>query len=273
MFFNAIDDEMKKLYITDRNKHDILLWIIYNTNYQEEYKDLKQYQCYMSLRSLSESTNIDYSKTQRTFRQLIKEGYISYIVKSKSKYNPSIIQCHFIEKKITLYSNKYLVLQENNNMTVSEAHTEDLTTKLTNCSSNENESLKIEKREPIELSANEQLLKDNAKLNHALNNEQIEQVNQLDTDRLIKAIEQANKFAIGKYSLNYILAIYKNNHVNTIEEPHRDTRGNVVKGAYQQKINTKPLTKYHNTFNEHYKNYTEDELEAKLLKMQSKRKI
>lgn len=34
------------------------------------------------------------------------------------------------------------------------------------------------------------------------------------------------------------------------------------------KSNVKPLTRHHNSFNEHYKNYDPDELERKLLKMQ-----
>ena len=69
MFFNAIDDDMRKLYMTDKDKHDILLWIIYNTNYQEEYNGLGKYQCYISLRTLSENTKVDYAKTQRIFKK------------------------------------------------------------------------------------------------------------------------------------------------------------------------------------------------------------
>lgn len=137
MFFNAIDDEMRKLYISDKEKHDILLWIIYNTNYQEEYENLRQYQCYISLRSLSEGTNVDYSKTQRKLNELISDGYISYIFKSKSRYKSSIIYCHFIEQKIVLNKNKYLVSKNENNNTLSEPHTDDLEAKSTNYSMNE----------------------------------------------------------------------------------------------------------------------------------------
>ena len=36
----------------------------------------------------------------------------------------------------------------------------------------------------------------------------------------------------------------------------------------KEKSNVKPLTRHHNSFNEHYKNYNPDELERKLLKMQ-----
>lgn len=36
----------------------------------------------------------------------------------------------------------------------------------------------------------------------------------------------------------------------------------------KEKSSVKPLTRHHNSFNEHYKNYNPDELERKLLKMQ-----
>lgn len=102
MFFNAVDDEMRKLFITDKDKHDILLWIIYQTNYQETYKDLKLHQCYISLRTLSEQTKVEYSKAKRIVNKLLKDGYISYVFKSKNQYKPSIIQCNFIEAKTGL---------------------------------------------------------------------------------------------------------------------------------------------------------------------------
>ena len=31
------NEEMKKIFNEDIDKHNILTWIIYNTNYQEEY--------------------------------------------------------------------------------------------------------------------------------------------------------------------------------------------------------------------------------------------
>ena len=38
------------------------------------------------------------------------------------------------------------------------------------------------------------------------------------------------------------------------------------------KSNVKPLTRHHNSFNEHYKNYDPDELERKLLKIQEEKR-
>lgn len=40
----------------------------------------------------------------------------------------------------------------------------------------------------------------------------------------------------------------------------------------KKKSNVRPLTRYHNSFNEHYKKYDPDELERKLLKMQEERR-
>jgi len=40
----------------------------------------------------------------------------------------------------------------------------------------------------------------------------------------------------------------------------------------KEKSNVKPLTRYHNSFNEHYKNYDPDELEKKLLKIQEEKR-
>lgn len=40
----------------------------------------------------------------------------------------------------------------------------------------------------------------------------------------------------------------------------------------KEKSSVKPLTRYHNSFNEHYKNYNPDELEKKLLKIQEEKR-
>lgn len=130
-------------------------------------------------------------------------------------------------------------------------------------------SLTIASTSSEELTENVKLIQD-AKLSHGLSTEQIEQVNQLDTDRLNKAIKQANKHT-NRYNLNYILAIYNNQ--KTYEEPHRNSEGQVVKGAYQQKFNDKAVnTRYHNSFNEHFRNYSHEELERKLLEAQARKR-
>lgn len=97
MFFN-FNEDMKKIFNEDIDKHNILTWIIYNTNYQEECNGLKIYQCYISNRIISNDTNINLTKVQRLLKTLEEEGFISYVYKSKSKHTSSIIYADFIAK-------------------------------------------------------------------------------------------------------------------------------------------------------------------------------
>lgn len=46
MFFNGFDERAREIFKVDKSKHNVLSWIIYNTNYQEEYKGLTNRECY-----------------------------------------------------------------------------------------------------------------------------------------------------------------------------------------------------------------------------------
>lgn len=89
-------EDMRTIFNQDIDKYNILSWIIYNTNYQEECNGLKKYQCYVSIRAISEDTNINHAKTHRLLKKLIDNGFISYVKKSKSKHTSSIIYADFI---------------------------------------------------------------------------------------------------------------------------------------------------------------------------------
>ena len=96
MYFKFHED-MRKIFSEDIDKHNILAWIIYNTNYQqEEYKGLKKYQCYISSATISKCAGIQLTKVKRLFKTLEDEGFISYAYKSNSKKSPSIIYVDFI---------------------------------------------------------------------------------------------------------------------------------------------------------------------------------
>ena len=97
MYFKFHED-MRKIFNEDIDKHNILTWIIYNTNYQEEYNGLKIYQCYISSSIISKCTGIELTKTKRLLKTLEEEGFISYVYKSKSKHTSSIIYADFIAK-------------------------------------------------------------------------------------------------------------------------------------------------------------------------------
>lgn len=130
----------------------------------------------------------------------------------------------------------------------------------------------------VEASTNELLVNKNCKLTKKLTKDDIVDINKMDTEKLIQAINQANKKQGNKaYHINYLKTTYRNIE-NNLLQPHREAL-EVKTNNYSNndnknntEVNTKPLTRYHNSFNEHYKNYGEDELEAKLLKMQAKRK-
>lgn len=162
------------------------------------------------------------------------------------------------------YIHKYLVVK-NNNESLSEPPQDDTDDKSTNSSSDNIKSDTEPINKPIELSVNEKLLRDVSI--QKLNSEQLEQLNKLDTDKLIKTIEIAKQNS-NNINFNYLLAIYNNK--KTYEEAHRNAKGQAIKGAKQQVFTVK--TKYHNSFNEHYKNYDYDELEHKLLQMQERRR-
>ena len=96
MYFKFHED-MRKIFNEDIDKHNILTWIIYNTNYQqEEYNGLKKYQCYISSATISKCAGVQLTKVKRLLKTLEDEGFISYVYKSKSKHTSSIIYANFI---------------------------------------------------------------------------------------------------------------------------------------------------------------------------------
>lgn len=96
MFFNSFNEHMRDIFLKDIDKHNILAWIIYNTNYNPKgYKGLKLHQCYITNSTVVKDTRIDKSKVQRTLKALENEGYFKYFVKSEGGKKPSIINVNF----------------------------------------------------------------------------------------------------------------------------------------------------------------------------------
>ena len=93
---------MRRIFMTDVEKHNVLAWIIYKTNYQIRYEGLCKYQCYMTTRNIANDIKLPLAKVQRILKQLELDGYISYVKKSKSKHESSIIFANFIEKYDTV---------------------------------------------------------------------------------------------------------------------------------------------------------------------------
>ncbi|WP_300381213.1 DnaD domain protein [Clostridium sp.] len=101
IFFSAFDKRSREIFNEDMDKFLVLAWIIYNTNYQIEYKGLERNQCYFSYSVLENKLRIKRSKLQRIIRELESEDIIQWIYKSNYKDKKSII---VLKKR---YSKKY----------------------------------------------------------------------------------------------------------------------------------------------------------------------
>lgn len=126
-------------------------------------------------------------------------------------------------------------------------------------------------------STNELLLEQKGKIVRKLKAEELEEINQLDTELLSKAIDRANSYKPNGYHIGYLLKTY-DSVKNNPTEPQRQAQSNKPSNNSNNNkkdntgANTKPLTRYHGTFNEHFRNYAPDELEEQLLKMQAKKR-
>ena len=135
---------------------------------------------------------------------------------------------------------------------------------------------KVENIDLVETSTNELLVEQKGKTVRKLKAEELEEINQLDTELLIKAIERANLYKPNGYHIGYLLKTYDS--VKNPTEPQKQAQSNKPSNNSNNNkkdntgANTKPLTRYHGTFNEHFRNYAPDELEEQLLKMQAKKR-
>lgn len=242
--------DLKSIWNDKQLKSNEKLVLIYlGSHYNEKYG-----YAYPKREQIQEATGISLKTLNKILNSLEDKGYIT------RRNNP------LKSGKNTLYYiNKYLVIKSDEN-TLSEPTETSTDNKPTNISNDNVKSDTEPHREPIEKSVNEKLLNDIGI--NKLNSEQLEQLNKLDTDKLIKTIEIAKQNS-NNINFNYLIAIYNNR--STYEEPHKTTTGKVVKGANQQVFTTGIKTNWHGSFNEHFRKYSEAELESKLLKLQNSR--
>lgn len=204
---------------------------------------------------IQEDTGISKNTLSKIFNSLENQGYI------KRQQNPNKGGRNNI-----YYIYKYVINDTIYHTSPQKSQREVLDCSMNDLSKEETENL-TESIKHLELSTNERLIENKSNINHKLTNEQKEILNKLDTDRLMKAIQSANRFAKGMYSFNYLITIYKNQIKKYVDKPK------VNKPKANKPVSDKPnkiKTKYHNTFNEHYKDYEPDDLEKKLLKMQGR---
>ncbi|WP_069998243.1 conserved phage C-terminal domain-containing protein [Cellulosilyticum sp. I15G10I2] len=105
MFFNGFSDYTRKTFNEDKDKHNVISWLIYNANYQEEYNGLKKRECYFSYSVLEDDCEISRGRLQIIMKELEEEGFIEWINKSKVKHQRSILRLIFQYGKT--YSNEY----------------------------------------------------------------------------------------------------------------------------------------------------------------------
>lgn len=82
-FFKILLIMLRRIFNDNIVKYNVLSWIIFNTNYSQEFQGLKARECYFSYSILEEKLNITRYKLQRIMKELINEGFIEWVSKSK----------------------------------------------------------------------------------------------------------------------------------------------------------------------------------------------
>lgn len=244
------------------NEKLVLIYLI-------DYYSLTKGYSYKLRKQIEEETGISLKTVNNSLKSLENKGYITI-----KKYT------HDTGRNNIYYIHKYLVAGECIKPVDVDARTKKTTNKQEAVQVNE-----VVVENGREQSTNELLVIENCKLTKKLTKDDIVDINKMDTDKLLQAIKQANKSQGNKsYHVNYLKTTYRNIE-NNFSEPHskaeNENSSNLSNNHKKSntKANTKKYynnhypvkTKYHDSFNEHFRNYSEEELEAKLLKMQNRR--
>lgn len=245
-------------FYSDRNldiyEKAVLSYLIryYNTKLGYSFPTRKQIQ---------EDNGISTGKLNQVLNNLEEKGYITRAI------NP-----HKGGRNNIYYIHKYLVSskKEAPAETINDTNSDDANSNI---------------KKAVEASTNELLVNEKAKVKRDLNENDKEYLKELDTDTLIKAIDRANEFKPKGYHIGYIAKCYdtikkeqqeedrqakESKTSNNSDDNNKGNTGANTKDYHNNNYSVK--TKYHDTFNEHFRDYTPDELERKLLKMQAKRK-
>lgn len=253
MEYLKLDKEILKDKNLKSNEKLVLIYLIGYNNSDLEYS-------FPTYKQIKDDTGISIKTLAKIFNSLEDKGYI------RRANNPNKGG-----RNNVYYIYKYVVTDKVNDMTSQEPTEEVVDNQSTN-SSNDNIESDTEPMIETELSANEQLLYREGI--QKLNSEQKEKINKLDTDKLMKAIEVA-KQNTNNINFNYLLAIYNNNFRNKkvvkLDDNSKDPTKKPIKQS-SKTSNTNVKTKWHDSFNEHFRKYSEDELEQKLLRMQASRR-
>lgn len=230
-------------------------------SYLIRYYNMKLGYSFPTRKQIQEDNGISTGKLNQVLNNLEEKGYITRAINRHKGGRNNIYYIH-----------KYLVFSKK------EAPAETINDKN---SDDANSNIK----KAVEASTNELLVNEKAKVKRDLNDNDKEYLKELDTDTLIKAIDRANGFKPKGYHIGYIAKCYdtikkeqqeedrqakESKTSNNSDDNNKGNTGANTKDYHNNNYSVK--TKYHDTFNEHFRDYTPDELERKLLKMQAKRK-
>ena len=239
--FTRFKNEIWKDRNIKGNEKLVLLYLISYNNEALGYS-------FPTRKQIQDDTGISENTLGKTLNSLIDKGYITK-EEHKSKTGKNNIY----------YIHKYLVASKKD---TTEAPAD---------------ANKVENIDLVETSTNELLVEQKGKIVRKLKAEELEEINQLDTELLIKAINQANFYKPNGYHIGYLLKAY-DTVKNNPSKPQREAQSNKPSNNSNNNkkdntgANTKPLTRYHGTINEHFRQYAPDELEEQLLKMQAKKR-
>lgn len=287
--FYMIGEDIQRLIVEDQDKYLVTSWIIFNTNYQAEYKDLKQFESYITINGLMDNLNLSRAKIQRILKELLNDNMIEYTFKSNTKNKPSIIKANFIaNNQIYHYDNNTnndtvnnTDNNTNNNTVVTVENTKSEVVDKTNNNTNDNtnnntDNLTLSKYNNLNINLNDlskvivvnskqlELINKKCRITGAITEQQQREIKNMNMDLLEKTIEKCNTYK-SSYNINYLLQAYRN------ISPWAEIRSH--KGAYSEEPhkNKKSMSERLGVENlNHYSKY--DDLEDRLLKRQEKKR-
>lgn len=271
MFFK-FSEEMRQIFKSDVDKHNVIAWYIYNTNYQaKEYNGLEEGECFSSISVISKETGINESKVKRILKALESEGLIEYTYKSKSKYNTSKIKCKFAQKSEPV--NKPVSEPVNDTvqsvgitaLQVVDKTVDEPVNKLVSGQYSINKSINKSKYISIVVNSDQlELINNKCCITGEITEQQQREIKNMNIKILEEVIEKCNSYK-SSYNINYLLQAYRN------ISPWAEIRSH--KGAYSEEPhkNKKSMSERLGVENlNHYSKY--DDLEDRLLKRQEKKR-
>lgn len=286
--FYMIGEDIQRLIVEDQDKYLVTSWIIFNTNYQAEYKDLKQFESYITINGLMDNLNLSRAKIQRILKELLNDNMIEYTFKSNTKNKPSIIKANFIaNNQIYHYDNNTnndtvnnTDNNTNNNTVVNVENTKSEVVDKTNNNTNDNtnnntDNLTLSKYNNLNINLNDlskvvinsdqlELIKEKCCITGEITEQQQREIKNMNIKILEEVIEKCNSYK-SSYNISYLIQAYRN------ISPWAEIRSH--KGAYSEEPhkNKKSMSERLGVENlNHTQNY--DDLEDRLLKLQEKKR-